>query len=110
MDSPARAAGPPTLPLSLAGLAAMLRAVTGEGEEWARAVTPLSRLEGDLALDSLELAALGELLRSSYGPAVSLPGYLANLELDQLIGLTVGDLLAYLAEHASPGAAGVTAG
>lgn len=94
--------GPP----ALADLTAVLLAVTGEDERWARALTPRSRLEGDLALDSLELAALGGLLRDRYGPAVNLPGYLATLDLDQLIGLTLADLLAYLAEVARPGAAG----
>jgi len=85
----------------------MLLAVTGEDERWARALTPRSRLEGDLALDSLELAALGGLLRDRYGPAADLPGYLASLDMDQLIGLTLGDLLAYLAAPAGPPAAGL---
>lgn len=84
----------------------MLLAVTGEGGEWAVGLTPQSRLEGDLALDSLELAALGGLLRERYGAAVSLPGYLAALDMDQLIGLTLADLLAYLAAHTSREAAG----
>ena len=99
-------AGPP----ALSGLIAMLLAVTGEDQGWARALTPQSRLEGDLALDSLELAALGGLLRDRYGPAADLPGYLATLDMDQLIGLTLADLLAYLAAPTSPEAARAEAG
>jgi len=103
-------AGPLPAAAVLADLTAMLLAVTGEDEAWARALTPDSRLEGDLALDSLELAALGGLLRDRYGPAVSLPGYLAGLDMDQLIGLTLADLLAYLAARSSQEAAGKEAG
>lgn len=71
-------------------LAGMLRDVTGEDERWAAAVTPASRLEDDLRLESVEVTALGEALRARWG--VDLPGYLAGLDLDQLIDLTVGDL------------------
>ncbi|BCB74353.1 hypothetical protein GCM10022251_72560 [Phytohabitans flavus] len=71
-------------------LTGLLRDATGEDERWAEAVTPQSRLEDDLRLESVELAALGEALRARYG--VDLPAYLAGLDLDELIDLTVGDL------------------
>jgi acyl carrier protein len=95
---------------ALAELTAVLLAVTGEEAEWAQALTPASRLEADLRLDSLELATLGARLRTRYGHAVSLPDYLAGLDMDGLIGLTLGDLAVYLAERtgsaAAPGGAG----
>ena len=74
----------------------MLREVTGEGPRWVERIGPDSRLEDDLQLESLELAALGELLKHRYGAGVDLVGYLAGLDLDQLIAVTVGDLLALL--------------
>jgi acyl carrier protein len=74
----------------------MLRAVTGQSPAWAARITPDSRLEDDLQLDSVELAALDALLQQRYGDGVDLSGYLAVLDLDQLIALSVGDLLAYL--------------
>jgi acyl carrier protein len=77
-------------------LAGMLREVTGEGPRWAERIGPDSRLEDDLQLESLELAALGDLLKRRYGSGVDLVGYLAGLDLDQLIAVTVGDLLALL--------------
>ena len=75
----------------------ILAAVSGEGPAWAGAVTPESRLESDLRMESLELAALDDALRARYGRRVDLQAFVAELELDELIGLTVADLLAYLA-------------
>jgi acyl carrier protein len=74
-------------------LAAMLVDVTGID---AAAVTPEARLDGELRVDSLELAALGEALRERYGDRVDLTGYVAGLELDELIALTVADVLSYV--------------
>lgn len=81
----------------LAEFIGMLLDVTGENGRWAARVTPASRLEGDLRLESVELAALGELLRETYGDLVDLAAFVAGLDIDQIIGLTVGDLVAYVA-------------
>ena len=80
----------------LAELAGMLREVSGEDGRWAAGITRSSRLEGDLQLESIELAALSELLTDSYGDRADLAAFLAGLDLDQLIALTVGDLIDYL--------------
>jgi acyl carrier protein len=81
----------------LAEVTAMLRQVTGEDTQWADRVTPASRIEADLGLDSLEVAALGGLLRDAHGEHVDLPSYLAGLDIDQIIALSVADLVAYVA-------------
>ena len=75
---------------TLRELAGLLRGVTGEDERWAAAVTPASRLEDDLRLESVEVAALGEAMAARWG--VDLLAHLAGLEMDELIDLTVGDL------------------
>jgi acyl carrier protein len=80
----------------LADLTGLLLAVTGEDESWARAVSPASRLEGDLRLESVELTALGVLLRQTYGDRVDLPEFIAGLDIDQILALTVGDLADYV--------------
>ena len=94
---------------SFLDLVAILAAVSGEGPEWASAVTPDSRLESDLRMESMELAALDEALRARYGPHIDLEAFVAGLEMDELIGLTVADVLAYLASRktsdGSPGSA-----
>jgi acyl carrier protein len=81
----------------LAEVIGLLREATGEDAQWAGRVTPSSRIEGDLRLDSLEVVTLGELLRDAHGDLVDLPAFLAGLDIDQIIALTVGDLVAYLA-------------
>lgn len=83
----------------LAALAGMLMDVTGEDERWAARVTADSRLEGDLRLESVELAALGDLLRDAYGDRVDLAAFVAELDIDEIIGLTVGDLAGYVAQR-----------
>jgi hypothetical protein len=81
-------------------LVGMLREATGESEAWARRITPATRLEDDLRLESVELTALGELIRRRHGDGVDLAGFLAGLDLDELIALSVGDLLAYVTSAA----------
>ncbi|HEV2373009.1 MAG TPA: hypothetical protein VGS19_12655 [Streptosporangiaceae bacterium] len=87
----------PAAPFLLAELTAMLQQVTGEDGQWAAAVTSASRIEGDLRLESIELTALAGLLADKYGEQVDLVAYLADLDIDQLIDLTVGDVVAYVA-------------
>lgn len=94
---------------SLSEITGMLREVTGETPAWAGRITLASRLEDDLRLDSLELTALDTLLRRRYGAGVDLSGHLASMSLDDLIVLTVGDLLAFLAAATVTAAATATA-
>jgi acyl carrier protein len=98
--TPDRPPGTPKTPGQepLAELAGMLRDATGEDERWAAAITEATRLEADLRLESIEFAALGELIRERYGDEADLRAFLAELDLDQIIALTAGDLLAYLAQ------------
>lgn len=79
----------------------MIREVTGESDQWAAAIGPACRLEDDLQLESVDLTALGELVQRRYGAGVELSGYLAGLDFDQLIELTVGDLLSFLTAAAA---------
>ena len=68
----------------------LLRQVTGEDETWAAGVTPSTRVDTDLFIDSLELVALSEAMRQRYG--YDLAGHVAGLELPELLEFTVGDL------------------
>lgn len=76
--------------------AAALAAATGDESMLTAGITAATLLEGDLCLDSLDLAALGALLRDRYGTAVDLPGYVAGLEIDGIIGLTAGEVTGYV--------------
>jgi acyl carrier protein len=85
--------------LTLEELAGLLREVTGEGQEWADQITPASRLEDDLLLESIELTALAGLIRERFGAQRDLAGFLAGVDFDEFIRLTVADVLAFLAGH-----------
>jgi len=80
----------------LAVVIGLLRDATGESAEWAANVTASSTLEEDLKLESFEVTALGERLRARFGEAVDLDRYLAGLDIDELIALTVGDVVAFV--------------
>jgi acyl carrier protein len=75
----------------------ILLEVTRESAEWAAAITPNARLEVDLGMESIELLALAELLQSRYGDAVDLPAFVAGLDIDRIIGFSVGDLVGFVA-------------
>jgi len=53
--------------------------------------------DADLELESLEFVALAERLMAHYGDAVDFVGWMATMELDEIITLTVGDLVAFIA-------------
>jgi acyl carrier protein len=60
-------------------------------------VSPDTTLEGDLGLDSLDVADLAGRLRDRYGDRVDLVGFLATLDIDELVALTTGDLARHVA-------------
>ncbi|MFJ1792347.1 hypothetical protein [Kitasatospora griseola] len=82
------ASGPPSAldPGLLAALAEAADALP----DWAESLAPGDRLDGDLALDESEFAALDALLRERFG--ADLGALRAGLGLDGLAALTVGDL------------------
>jgi acyl carrier protein len=55
-----------------------------------------SHFQRDLELESIELIALGDLLRARYGQDLDFTGWLTQLSLDDLAALTVGDLTRWL--------------
>jgi acyl carrier protein len=77
-------------------VAEAIAAATGDESLLSTGINAATRLEGDLRLDSLDLAALSELLRDRHGAAVDLAGYVAALDIDHIIGLTVADVAGYV--------------
>jgi acyl carrier protein len=73
-----------------------LAAATSDESLLRASVTAATLLEGHLCLDSVDLAALGAVLRDRYGPVVDLVGYVAGLDIDEIIGLTVGGVADYV--------------
>jgi acyl carrier protein len=60
----------------------------------------------DLQLESLEFVALAERLPDHFGPQVDFVSWLAGMELDQIIALTVGDLVSFVVSSLTPARAG----
>jgi acyl carrier protein len=85
------------MPELFAEIAGMLESVTGTDMP----VSPDTTLEGDLGLDSLDVADLAGRLRDRYGDRVDLVGFLATLDIDELVALTTGDLARHVARVAA---------
>ncbi len=82
-------------------VAAIIRTVVQE--EWIQ-TTPItmdSTFAEDLELESIEIVALAEQVQSRFGEDVDFPGWLSEMDLDAIIGLTVGQLVDRIAERAT---------
>jgi len=55
-----------------------------------------TRFDEDLEIESLEFVALAERLLHHYGGQVDFVAWLATMELDEIIALTVGDLVKFI--------------
>jgi len=80
----------------LGDVARMLRDVIAE--DWADDV-PIemhTSFSKDLELESIEFVALAERIRAEYGKNVNLAGWLATMELEQILALKVGQLVEFI--------------
>jgi len=80
---------------TLHAIASMLEEVLGD-EMVDEPVTPGTSFADDLELESLELVQLAELVQRHWGDKVDFNAWIAGKSLDEIIGLTVGDLVAYV--------------
>ena len=71
----------------------MVRTVIGE--EWIQsfAIERNSKFSQDLELESIEIVALAEKVQERWGEEVDFPGWLAEMDVDQIIALSVGQLV-----------------
>jgi acyl carrier protein len=52
--------------------------------------------QNDLELESIEFVALAEKLREAYGPEIDFAGWLSGMDLKEILGLRVGDLVDFI--------------
>ena len=81
----------------LAAISVMLRAIL---DEYGLDDVPITRdthFHDDLELESIDLVTLAGSLAERYSDAVNFAEFIAGLELESLIELTVGDLVDYVA-------------
>lgn len=83
-----------------------LRGMLDQDEAWSATITPATTLDGDLELESIELTAASEVLQARYGASVDLAAHIAELDVDQIIAFTMGDLAAFVAGHIRAGKTG----
>lgn len=90
----------------LADLERILVEVIGDDLLLDGPLTMETSFDQDLQLESIEFVALSEKLLETYGEQVDFVGWLAEMELDDIIALTVGQLVHFVASNASatPGA------
>ena len=80
----------------LAHLATSLRDVIGESWADDLAISRETSFNRDLELESIEFVALAEKLQEAYGTRVDFAAWLADKELDQIIQLTVGEVVDFI--------------
>jgi acyl carrier protein len=82
----------------LGDVARLVREVIAE--EWAKDATIAmdTSFSRDLELESIEFVALAERIRAEYGKGIDLAGWLATMDLDQILALEVGQLVEFIVQ------------
>ena len=55
-----------------------------------------STLTGDLEMESIEIVELAEKIKTNYQGSVDMAEWIAKLSLEQLIALTIGDVVRFI--------------
>lgn len=61
-------------------------------------VSMTSVLTNDLEMESIEIVELSEKIKNHYGEGVNFTEWMSNLELENIISLSVGDVVKYIEE------------
>jgi len=70
--------------------------VAGEEIALLAPIEMTTSFNADLELESIEFVALAEKLQQHYGAKVDFVGWISTKELDQIIALTVGELVEFI--------------
>ncbi|RZS34103.1 acyl carrier protein [Herbihabitans rhizosphaerae] len=85
----------------LEGLRAILLEVLGEYDADDTEITRDTTFHEDLGLESIDLVQVGQRLAEQYGEHVNLAAFLADMELDDVIGLRIGLLVDFVVDALS---------
>ena len=91
---------PTTAATILATVERLLVEVAGDELTLAGPITLATSFNADLELESIEFVALAEKLQEHYGARIDFVGWISSKELDQIIALTVGELVEFIAARA----------
>ena len=84
----------------LATVVRLLEEVMGDEWEDDLDVDLETSFADDLELESIEFVALAEKLQAAFGGDVNFVAWMSELELDAIIGLTVGDVVRFIERSA----------
>ncbi|ABD10312.1 hypothetical protein ThrDRAFT_01742 [Frankia casuarinae] len=76
----------------------LLREVIGEEYVVDMEITMATSFNQDLELESIEFVALADRLRGRYGEAVDFVGLLADMDVDQVINMRVGEVVHFIVD------------
>ena len=94
----------PTVDEVFAVVVEVLSGIVGEDYLEALEVTPETRFEADLELESMEIVQMAEELVARY-PGVDFMGWFATMELEELIDLGLGTVSRFIVESCASKAA-----
>ena len=80
----------------LAELERMLEVVVGDDLLLDGPLTMETSFDADLQLESIEFVALADELLATYGEQVDFVGWMAGMQLDEIVGLTVGQVVDFV--------------
>lgn len=103
MSAPSDSATATQVAEIVATISAAIHEIIGEEDDVALDVTADSSFSEDIEIESIEFVALAERLQACYGERIDLIGWLGELDLDEIIDLTVGELAAFIAACLSDG-------
>jgi acyl carrier protein len=81
---------------TLLEVADMIRAVLDDYDLGDTEITRDTSFQRDLQFESIDIVVLGSRLGARYGTVINFARFLSELELDQIISLTVGDIIDYV--------------
>ena len=82
----------------LAAVREMIVEVVGDDIEMLGPIDLDTSFNNDLELESIELVALAEKVQGKYGDKFNFADWTSKKSLDEIIALTVGDLVTYIVE------------
>jgi acyl carrier protein len=88
----------------LGEIADMLRAVIGEEYVVDMEITMETSFNDDLELESIEFVTLADRMRVTYGHQVDFVGFLAEMDVDRVINMRVGEVVHFIADSLRAGA------
>jgi Phosphopantetheine attachment site. len=61
-------------------------------------VSEASVFTKDLEMDSIEIVSFAEKVKAKYGEGIDFAGWLSSMSIDELIALSIGDIVNFIAD------------